>query len=72
MNRYAYEQEMRRREYVAQQREMAFRAEMQRRRHMEMEHRRRMEMRQHEMATRGRYGPPPDAVDQCCPGCCIM
>ena len=79
MGRYEYEQEMRRRQYnhemarrnaIAQEREMAFRAEMQRRQHMEQEHRRRMAMQQHNQHNR--YGPPRDAVDDGCCGCCMM
>ena len=81
MGRYEYEQEMRRRAYnhemarrnaIAQEREMAFRAEMQRRKHMEQEHRRRMEMQQHNQQMHARYGPPSDAVDDGCYGCCMM
>ena len=81
MGRYEYEQEMRRRAYnhemarrnaIAQEREMAFRAEMQRRQHMEQEHRRRMAMQQHNQQMQMRYGPPRDAVDDGCCGCCMM
>jgi len=81
MGRYEYEQEMRRRQYnhemarrnaIAQEREMAFRAELQRRQHMEQEHRRRMAMQQHNQQMQQRYGPPRDAVDDGCCGCCMM
>lgn len=81
MGRYEYEQEMRRRAYnnemarrnaIAQEREMAFRAEMQRRQHNEQEHRRRMAMQQHNHQMQQRYGPPRDAVDDGCCGCCMM
>ena len=80
MGRYEYEQEMRRREYnremarrnaIAQEREMAFRTEMQRRHHAEQEHRRRMAIHHHNQQMYQRYGPPRDAVDDGC-GCCIM
>jgi hypothetical protein len=81
MGRYEYEQEMRRRQYnyerarreaMAQERDMVFRAEMQRRKHMEQEHRRRMAMQQHNQQMQQRYGPPRDAVDDGCCGCCMM
>jgi len=81
MGRYEYEQEMLRRAYnhemarrnaIAQEREMAFRAEMQRRQHMEQEHRRRMAIQQHNQQMQARYGPPRDAVDDGCCGCCMM
>jgi hypothetical protein len=81
MGRYEYEQEMRRRQYnyemarreaMAQEKDMAFRAEMQRRKHKEQEHRRRMAMQQHNQQMHRRYGPPRDAVDDGCCGCCMM
>lgn len=73
MGRYEYEQEMRRRAYNHEMaRRNAIRAEMQRRQHNEQEHRRRMAMQQHNHQMQQRYGPPRDAVDDGCCGCCMM